>query len=151
MIAGMIALVAIGAGGRQMLANPGFDRGLAGWHLAVGANSAQATSVEGRSAASIIVSDDADVGFPCLYQETVVKPGELLEARVEAMGTNVRDGFGAYAAVGMKPEGLHSLRSRHVRCEADNRVDDLLRGSVADSQLAARSARKLGLEARHVG
>ncbi|UCH35847.1 MAG: hypothetical protein JSV65_05700 [Armatimonadota bacterium] len=99
MIAGMIAVLAIGAGGRQMLATPGFDRGLAGWHAAVGANLAQPSSVDGRSAASIIVEDGAEVGFPCLYQETAVKPGEVLEARVEAMGRDVRDGFGAYAAL----------------------------------------------------
>ena len=99
MLLGAIPLMALGAGAPSLLANRGFDDGLAGWQMNPGAARIEAVRIADRSAARIVVPDGAAVGFPCLYQEIPAGPGDLLQAGVEASRKNVREGYGAYAAI----------------------------------------------------
>lgn len=89
----------LGAAEPSLLTNGSFDDGLAGWHCNAPQNAVTAVDEAGRSVARLIVPDDVAVSWPGLYQEIPAAPGDLFEARVDARGRNVRDGFGVYMAV----------------------------------------------------
>ena len=83
----------------NLLLNPDFESGLDGWMLNAPGLAVESVSVDGRTAARMIVPDSVPPGWPNLSQEAPVKPGQLAEARVEAMGRKVRDGYGVYASL----------------------------------------------------
>lgn len=97
----LISAVVLAAGGGELLTNAGFMEGLEGWSSGnlSPVDRADARAEGGRRVGRITVPPDGEVGFPLLFQRIEVTPGTLLEARLEAMGRGVVDGYGAYAAV----------------------------------------------------
>ena len=85
----------------ELLQNGAFEDGLDGWQTSYMASAVRADAVtEGdRRAAHVTVPAGAPVGFPMLVQSIDAKPGVVFEAHVDAMGRQVRGGYGVYASV----------------------------------------------------
>jgi hypothetical protein len=81
------------------LENPSFEEGLGGWTFSSQEVDAVALEVEGRSCAAIRVAPGQKTGFPHLYQDAEISPGQLVEATVECQGQRVGGGRGAYLSL----------------------------------------------------
>jgi hypothetical protein len=97
----MIALLSLLLAGaaENLLVNPGFETGLDGWSVNAPGAAVEPAVVDGRTVARLTVPSETPVAWPNLYQQVPVKPGQLVETRVEAMGRNTRDGYGTYASL----------------------------------------------------
>jgi len=97
----MISLVSLFvlASGGNLLVNPNFDNGLDGWGINNPGGVSEGATVDGRSVARMVVPDSVKVGYPDFFQEFPVKPGQLAEARFDAMGRGVHDGYGVYVSL----------------------------------------------------
>jgi hypothetical protein len=93
------SLILFSASCQNLLENPGFEEGLSGWQTNAPQRNMGIAEVEGNTVARIEVTGEDRVAYPYLFQEIDVNPGDILRARVEVTGEEIRDGFGAYAAI----------------------------------------------------
>lgn len=88
-----------GETGPNLLANPGFEEGLASWQGEPSANGvAAAATVDGRTVAHVAVPSEDPVAWPMIRQRIAMTPGQILECSAQARAVNARDGYGAYIA-----------------------------------------------------
>jgi len=102
----------------NLLENPDFEDGLQSWQRSGSGVEMAPARIEGSTAARIAVPATAEVGYPHLFQEIECRPGAILQARVKATCKNVRDGYGAYAAIeyyGVGPDRLSFVQSDSAR------------------------------------
>ncbi|MBI4556441.1 MAG: hypothetical protein HY706_02565 [Candidatus Hydrogenedentes bacterium] len=95
----LTSLALLGGSEANLLQNADFAAGLEGWGTHGAGISSGVQEIEGRTAAYLTVPKEVPVGFPLLFQEIPVSPGEVLYATVEAMGRNTSDGYGAYLSL----------------------------------------------------
>lgn len=92
--------------GPDLVVNGDFASALDHWQRNSPDRTMDVVSVDGRPAARIVVPADAKapLGYPGLYQEFPVTPGDVVEVAVELRARGVTDGYGAYAALEFYPE-----------------------------------------------
>jgi len=95
----MIPMAVFGAATGNLLANGSFDNGIDAWQTNAPHLTMEGVPEGNRQAARIIVPDEVAVSWPYLFQEIDAQPGDLFDLRVDAMGRNVHDGYGVYAAI----------------------------------------------------
>ena len=101
----LFPLIFLGGAAANLLGNPGFDDGLEAWRANAPPQAVEPLRDAGRTAARIVVPRDAEVAWPHLYQEVAAQPGDLFEARVEARGRAVSDGYGVYTSLEFRDAG----------------------------------------------
>ncbi len=80
--------------------NGSFEQGLEAWEPAFSSPvTAEALSLEGRTAVRLVVPSEAPIGYPSVRQTYPVTPGVVVSASVEALGRNICDGAGVYISV----------------------------------------------------
>ena len=80
--------------------NGSFEQGLEAWEAAFSSPvTAEALSLEGRTAVRLVVPSEAPIGYPSVRQTYPVTPGVVVSASVEALGRNICDGAGVYISV----------------------------------------------------
>jgi len=94
-----LVLLLVAAAGANLLVNPDFAKGLDGWKVNPASLAAEAVHDDSRTMLHMTVPESVPVGWPGLSQEVPVKPDQLVEAHVGAMGQHVKDGYGVYASI----------------------------------------------------
>ncbi len=87
------------AAGGNLLLNADFEKGLEGWNVNNPGGGTEGMEIDGRSVARMVVPETVQAAWPNLCQDVPVKPGQLVEARADAMGKGIRHGYGAYASL----------------------------------------------------
>jgi len=95
----VLGLLVLAATEPNLLSNPSFEEGLAGWDAAAPHVTMEAGQAEGRSVARISVPGDAPVAWPTIGQRVPVAPEDLLSGTAEVCAQGIRDGYGAYLAL----------------------------------------------------
>ena len=123
----LLFLAQISAAGGNLLENPSFSNELTGWQKGNWPAEIQAAAVmeDGKTAGRITVSSEAAIGFPALYQERPARPGDVFEARVDALprGVNKDMAFTARSnSTTRRENACVSTRPKRHRRKAFGRV-----------------------------
>lgn len=140
-ITALIGVVAQGEEKRNLIENPGFEKGLEGWSTNSGKVRFEAAEEDGRRVGRITVPDQARVGYPYFHQDLQVTPGSIHQGRMQAKVHDLRNSAGgAYALLEyLSRDGKRVSLSAAAHVTEQDRWSDLrFRGVVPEGAVTMR-------------